>query len=240
MPPDFPLQLPLGAADYGPVPGGVALAVDIDFDEMDQGLGSGLGRAVEPVADRSETPPLFCAPNGRQARHLAMYLATALAFFALVTVRSPARGGAAAITNRGVAAVQLLDESPAEAQRLTQKYVNLRMRNDVEGLTALMTPETKMHINLSGAGWLLGPRIRMSTGTDMQGPDGLAKYYRTFPAKAEDVKPSPDEYTCSGDMCRLTFTIKRFPVGAVEDTASIAWDLDSQTLRSVDMKLVDV
>lgn len=123
------------------------------------------------------------------------------------------------------------------AKALTERYVELRFKNDVERLEDLFAEDIQLHVDLSRAGMFVAMKVKSCLGfhTDLTGRETVASYYRALPTEAADPMPPPESFRCSGDVCIVTCTVRRSMVGVVTDIGRLHWDPKQEFLRAVDL-----
>lgn len=123
------------------------------------------------------------------------------------------------------------------AKALTERYVELRFKNDVERLEDLFAEDVQLHVDLSRAGVFVTMKVKSCLGfhTDLTGRETVASYYRALPTEAADPIPPPESFRCSGDVCIVACTVHRSMVGAVTDVGRLRWDSKQELLRAVDL-----
>jgi len=120
---------------------------------------------------------------------------------------------------------------------LTEKYIKLRFKNDVDALASLFADDIALHVDLSRAGMLVAMKIKSSLGfhTEIAGRDNVARYYRALPTESGDPMPKPSSFRCFHDACIVTCTVQRPLVGTVTDVGTLHWESKHDRLRRVDL-----
>merc|ERR1712129_154300 len=111
------------------------------------------------------------------------------------------------------------------ARRLTEKYIQLRFKNDVDALESHFADNIKLHVDLSRASMLVAMKVKSSMGfhTELVGRDNVARYYRALPTESGDIMPKPNSFRCFNDVCIVSGTVQRPLVGSVTDVGTLRW-----------------
>lgn len=125
----------------------------------------------------------------------------------------------------------------ARARLLTEKYVQLRFKNDVERMQHLFAEDIKLKVDVSKAGMLVGMKIKslLNFHSRLIGRDGVVNYYHALPTEPGDAKPRTDSFQCLDDACVVSATVQRPVVGTVTDIATLHWDSKEDLLKRMDL-----
>jgi len=125
----------------------------------------------------------------------------------------------------------------ARARRLTEKYVQLRFRNNITGMQHLFAEDIELHVDVSKAGVLVGMKIKslLHFHSKLTGRDGVSKYYQALPTEPGDECPLSRSFQCLDDACVVSATVHRPVVGSVTDIATLHWDHREDLLKRMDL-----
>jgi len=196
-----------------------------------------LEEGYQQIQEQEQEDSVRVGTNGRSLK-TGIAVATAFCFGVLLAFCLGAGGPGAVSEPVVLGAICGGMAQEACAEKLTEKYLDLRFNNDVKGLEGLLAKDAKLTVDNSDAGWVVPMKINYAMGFkgELDGPDDVGTFYTKLPCEGGDVKPGPKDISCKGEECTIHASVSRFGVGKITDVGTLDWDVSAEKLKSIHSK----